>query len=133
LKHLDGRDVIIKTKPGQVIQCEGKDDESGRTMPYMMQVHNEGMPSRGNPFVKGNLYIVFHVKFPKTISVEAADQLRKLLPGANDETEYDPMEVEEHFLAEADLRQFGRGGAEEQGGEYDSDGEGAGGVQCQQS
>ena len=31
---MDGRDVIIKTKPGQVIQCEGKDDESGRTYKY---------------------------------------------------------------------------------------------------
>mmetsp|Transcript_9810 Transcript_9810/g.27919 ORF Transcript_9810/g.27919 Transcript_9810/m.27919 type:complete len:418 (+) Transcript_9810:145-1398(+) len=132
-KHLDGRDVIIKTKPGQVIQCEGKDDESGRTMPYMMQVHNEGMPSRGNPFVKGNLYVVFHVKFPQSISAEVATELRKLLPGANDEAEYDPMEVEEHFLAEADLRHFGKGGAEENGSENDSDEEGAGGVQCQQS
>jgi DnaJ family protein A protein 2 len=130
---LDGRDVIIKTKPGQVIQCEGKDDESGRTMPYMMQVSSEGMPSRGNPFVKGNLYLVFHVKFPQSIPVELAEQLRKLLPGANEEAAYDPMEVEEHFLVDADLRSFGKGGAEEHGGEYDSDEEGQGGVQCQQS
>jgi len=132
-KHLDGRDVIIKTKPGQVIQCEGKDDEHGRTMPYMMQVPNEGMPSRGNPFVKGNLYVVFHVKFPESITTELADQLRKLLPGANEEENYDAMEVEEHLLVEADLRHFGKGGAEERSEEYDSDDEGAGNVQCQQS
>ena len=98
-----------------------------------MQVANEGMPSRGNPFVKGNLYVVFHVKFPSSISADVAEQLRKLLPGANDESDYDPMEVEEHFLAEADLRHFGKGGAEENGGEYDSDDENPGGVQCQQS
>lgn len=102
-------------------------------MPYMMKVANEGMPSRGNPFVKGNLYVVFHVKFPESISVEVADQLRKLLPGANDEDEYDVMEVEEHFLVEADLRHFGKGGAEERSEEDDSDNEGGGGVQCQQS
>lgn len=131
--HLDGRDVIIKTKPGQVIQCEGTETESGRTMPYMMQVPNEGMPSRGNPFVKGNLYVVFHVKFPKSITVDLADQLRKLLPEPNEEAEYDPMEVEEHFLVEADLRHFGKGGAEEHSNEYDSDDEQGGGVQCQQS
>lgn len=101
-------------------------------MPYMMQVPGEGMPSRGNPFVKGNLYVVFHVKFPDSISPELADQLRKLLPGANEEAEYDPMEVEEHFLVDADLRHFGKGGAEESG-EDDSDEEGGGGVQCQQS
>lgn len=132
--HLDGRDIVIKTKPGQVIHCEAEEQDSGRTLPYMMQVPNEGMPSRGNPFVKGNLYIVFHVKFPNTISTEVADQLRKLLPDPNDAMEYDPMEVEEHFLEEADLRHFGKGGAAETGSEYDSDEEGGGGgVQCQQS
>lgn len=99
----------------------------------MMQVPNEGMPSRGNPFVKGNMYVVFHVKFPTSVSADVAEQLRKLLPGANEEAEYDPMEVEEHLLVEADLRLFGKGGAEEHGGEYDSDDEGQGGVQCQQS
>jgi DnaJ family protein A protein 2 len=129
---LDGRDVIIKTKPGQVIQCEAKDVDSGRTMPYMMQVSGEGMPSRGNPFVKGNLYVVFHVKFPATIAPEVAAELRKLLPDANVEEAYDPMEVEEHFMVEADLRHFGKGGAEEVT-EYDSDEEGGQGVQCQQS
>mmetsp|Transcript_62003 Transcript_62003/g.86195 ORF Transcript_62003/g.86195 Transcript_62003/m.86195 type:complete len:103 (-) Transcript_62003:33-341(-) len=102
-------------------------------MPYMMQVPNEGMPSRGNPFVKGNLYVVFHVKFPTTISSDVAEQLKKLLPDANEEAAYDPMEVEEHFLVDADLRHFGKGGAEAASGEYDSDDEGAGGVQCQQS
>jgi len=44
-----------------------------------------------------------------------------------------PMEVEEHFLAEGDLRHFGKGGAETTSGEYDSDDESPGNVQCQQS
>merc|ERR1711971_437571 len=132
--HLDGRDVIIKTKPGQVIECETKDPDSGRTMPYMMKVPHEGMPSRGNPFVKGDMYVVFHVKFPTSINPGIADKLRELLPGANEEAEYDPMEVEEHHLEPTDLRHFGKGGAAVEGGEYDSDDEdGAGGVQCQQS
>merc|ERR1712137_1136189 len=47
-KHLDGRDVVIKTKPGEVIQAEVQDPSTGRTMPYMTMVSNEGMPSRGN-------------------------------------------------------------------------------------
>lgn len=98
-----------------------------------MQVLNEGMPSRGNPFVKGNLYLIFHVEFPSSISLEVAEQLRKLLPGANLEEEYDAMEVEEHFLVDADLRHFGKGGAEERTEEEDSDNEGSGNVQCQQS
>jgi DnaJ family protein A protein 2 len=132
-KHLDGRDVIIKTRPGEVIQCESKDPSSGRTMPYMTMVPNEGMPSRGNPFVKGNLYVAFHVKFPASLAPEVAEKLRVLLPEANQEAEYDPMDVEEHFMEPADLRSFGKGGATETGGEYDSDDEQGGGVQCQQS
>jgi len=132
--HLDGRDVIIKTKPGEVIQSETKDPDSGRSMPYMMMVPNEGMPSRGNPFVKGNLYVVFHIDFPKTLSKSVTAKLRDLLPDANMEEEYDASEVEEHFMVAADLRHFGKGGAELAGGEYDSDDEdGQQGVQCQQS
>mmetsp|Transcript_11087 Transcript_11087/g.17792 ORF Transcript_11087/g.17792 Transcript_11087/m.17792 type:complete len:411 (+) Transcript_11087:151-1383(+) len=132
-KHLDGRDVIMKTKPGEVIQSETKDPDSGRSMPYMMMVPKEGMPSRGNPFVKGNLYVAFHIEFPKTVSPEVANKLRDLLPDANMEETYDPNEVEECFLEETDLRHFGKGGAEVAGGEYDSDDEEQGGVQCQQS
>jgi len=133
LKHLDGRDVIIKTKPGEVIEAETKDPVSGKTMPYMTMVANEGMPSRGNPFVKGNLYIAFHIKFPKKIDPTVADKLRELLPDPNEEAEYDPMEVEEHFMSPADLRHFGKGGAEDNSNDYDSDDEGGAGVQCQQS
>lgn len=99
----------------------------------MTKVAGEGMPSRGNPFVKGDLYVCFHVKFPKSVSKEVADKLRELLPEPNDEAEYDPMEVEEHFMEPADLRHFGKGGAAESGNQYDSDDEQEGGVQCQQS
>jgi len=131
-KHLDDRDIIIKTRPGEVIQSEAKDPDTGRSMPYMMMVPNEGMPSRGNPFIKGNLYVAFHIDFPKTLTKEVADKLRELLPDANEEEAYDPEEVEEHFLVEADLRHFGKGGAVV-ADEYDSDDEGQQGVQCQQS
>ena len=131
--HLDGRDVIIKTKPGEVIQSETKDPASGRSMPYMMMVPNEGMPSRGNPFVKGSLYLAFHIDFPKRLDKDVAAKLRDILPDANMEEDYDPNEVEEHFMEEADLRHFGKGGAEISN-EYDSDDEdGRQGVQCQQS
>jgi len=131
--HLDGRDIIIKTKPGQVIQSEAKDPDSGRSMPYMMMVSNEGMPSRGNPFVKGSLYVAFHIEFPKTLDKDVVDKLRDILPAANMEEIYDSNEVEEHFMEEADLRHFGKGGATVEN-EYDSDDDdGRQGAQCQQS
>lgn len=92
------------------------------------------MPSRGNPFVRGNLYIAFHVDFPKKLDASAIATLRQILPGANIEEEYDPHEVEEHHMDFADLRHFGKGGASMADNEYDSDEEGGPqGVQCQQS
>jgi DnaJ family protein A protein 2 len=97
-------------------------------------VKGEGMPSLGNPFVKGDLYIAFHVKFPQELAPETIEQLKKILPSDDMEEAYDAEKVEEHFMDDADLRHFGKGGAATTGGEYDSDDEdGAQGVQCQQS
>jgi DnaJ homolog subfamily A member 2 len=131
---LDDREIVIKTRPGQVIHSETH-DEQGRTLPYIMTVSNEGMPSLGNPFVKGNLFVVFHVKFPNTLAPDVVLKLRELLPNADIGAEYDPEVVEEHFLDEGDLRHFGKGGAATSNNEYDSDDEEQGqqGVQCQQS
>ena len=126
---------MIKTRPGQIIESEVHDEETGRTLPYISVVASEGMPSLGNPFVRGNLYVAFHVKFPKTLPPNIIAELNRLLPDADMAEEYDPEHVEEHFMDVADLRQFGKGGAAQQNNEYDSD-EGEGGpqgVQCQQS
>lgn len=99
-----------------------------------MTVPNEGMPSLGNPFVKGNLYIMFHIVFPDNLAPDVVNQLRELLPDAQMPVEYDPEEVEEHYLDATDVRQFGKGGAASHNNEYDSDDEdGQQGVQCQQS
>jgi DnaJ family protein A protein 2 len=131
ITHLDGRQVVIKTRPGEIIQAEIKQD--GRTLPYILMVKDEGMPSHGNPFVKGNLYIAFHVAFPKTLPQETIAALLTILPDDNMEEAYDPAEAEEHFMDPADLQHFGKGGAVSGAGEYDSDEEGAQPVQCQQS
>jgi len=137
--HLDGRDVVIKTKPGEVIQSETIDPITGQPSPCVMTVPNEGMPSRGNPFVKGNLYVAFSIDFPKKLDKDVVDKLRVLLPDANMEEEYDPMEVEEHYLETADLRHFGKGGAAISSDGYDTDedndfgGQRGNVQQCQQS
>merc|ERR1712137_1330238 len=52
IKHLDGRDIIVKTRPGEVIKAETKDVATGKTLPFTKMVKDEGMPSLGNPFVK---------------------------------------------------------------------------------
>ncbi|XP_064610449.1 dnaJ homolog subfamily A member 2-like [Liolophura sinensis] len=71
LKHLDGRDIIIKHPAGQVV-------EPG----CIKAVMGEGMPKYRNPFEKGNLYVKFEITFPESgfASAEAMKALEKLLP-----------------------------------------------------
>ena len=61
IKHLDGRDLVIKSKPGEVIKPEMNTKEA---LPFVKMLPDEGMPSKGNPFVRGNLYVMFRVEFP---------------------------------------------------------------------
>jgi DnaJ family protein A protein 2 len=135
ITHLDGRQILIKSKPGEVIKPEAG-IAGGKIMPFVKTVPGEGMPSLGNPFVKGNLYIIFRITFPgdNELSEEQIKVLREILPDPDMEVDYNDDEVEEVHMTEADLRHFGRGGAEASGnGQYDSDDEGPERVQCQQS
>jgi DnaJ family protein A protein 2 len=134
IKHLDGRDIVIKSRPGEVIKPEMNTKEA---LPFVKMLPDEGMPSKGNPFVRGNLYVMFRVKFPEDneLSEEVVKAIQKLLPEPDVPEEYDPMEVEEVHLNPADLRSFGKGGAHVSSNEAhdeDEDG-GARPVQCQQS
>jgi len=132
VKHLDGREIAIKSKPGEVIK-----PEASASHPFVKIVPNEGMPSHGNPFVKGNLYVLFRVEFPTDgeLTKKNIYQLKQLLPNPSMDIEYDKDEVEVFHLEEADVKHFGKGGAASHDNNYDSDddGEGPGQVQCQQS
>jgi len=137
--HLDGRVIVIKTKPGEIIQPEASVGTDIKMMPFTKQVPDEGLPSMGNPFVKGNLYILFKVQFPQTgeLSEDQIKALKAILPHPDDNDDMDEDDdVEVVHMEAGDLRYFGKGGSEMSGGgEYDSDDEGGGqqGVQCQQS
>lgn len=132
VKHLDGRQILIRNTPGEVIK-----PESAAGQPYTKIVANEGMPSRGNPFVKGNLYVLFRVEFPSNgeISAAAVKILKNALPSPAPELTYNEDEVEVHHLDEGDVKSFGKGGIESRSDAYDSDEEADGQqpVQCQQS
>lgn len=52
-KHLDGRELVIRQAPGNVV-------EPGSTK----MVPGEGMPRYRSPFEKGELFIKFDVEFP---------------------------------------------------------------------
>mmetsp|Transcript_9231 Transcript_9231/g.11376 ORF Transcript_9231/g.11376 Transcript_9231/m.11376 type:complete len:416 (-) Transcript_9231:9-1256(-) len=133
VKHLDNRDLIIKSKPGEVIKPES---EGG--VPFVKIVSQEGMPSHGNPFVKGNLYVLFRVQFPDDgeLSEDSIQTLKKTLPSPGMEQEYNEDEVEVVNLDQADVRNFGKGGVASQNDAYDSDDDDdcrGPGVACQQS
>jgi DnaJ family protein A protein 2 len=134
VKHLDGRILHIQSQPGEIIQPETPGGQ-----PFVKIVKDEGMPSRGNPFVRGNLFVLFRVEFPSDgeLSQEVIDALRKTLPDSQE----DRVEIEEDgdtdvvHLIHADVTNFGKGGARSERDNHDSDEEEGGGrpVQCQQS
>jgi len=135
IEHLDGRDLVVRSKPGEVIQPETDDRK-----PYAKIIPNEGMPSHGNPFVKGNLYVLFKVEFPSDGDLDAKTikQLKKLLPRPTKMTidvGLDAETTEIVHLEKGDVSSFGKGGVSHHGDTYDSDDEEGGPqpVQCQQS
>ena len=132
ITHLDKREIIIKSKPGEVIKAEA---DSQR--PFVKIVPSEGMPSHGNPFVKGDLYVLFRVEFPSDgeLKPDQVEGLKKLLPGAAMAVDYDPETAEIAHLEHADVKNFGKGGVQSHDSAYDSDDDEGGPqqVQCQQS
>ncbi|EPS61572.1 hypothetical protein M569_13222, partial [Genlisea aurea] len=69
LTHLDGRQLLVKSQPGEVVKPES-----------FKAINEEGMPMYGRPFMKGRLYIHFEVEFPDSFSAEEVDALSKVLP-----------------------------------------------------
>jgi len=133
INHLDKRELVIKSNPGEIIKAE-----SGVGVPFVKIVPQEGMPSHGNPFVKGNLYLLFRVQFPDDgdLTNNMIKGLKQLLPSPCKPLQYDENEVEIVELEHADVKNFGKGGAASQNDAYDSDdddGRGGQQVQCQQS
>lgn len=131
--HLDNRQIVIKSRPGEVIQPETQGGQ-----PFVKIVTGEGMPSKGNPFVKGNLYVLFRVEFPTDGELNDATIaiLKKTLPNPMMDLDYDEENVEICHLDSADVKNFGKGGAEAHDDGYDSDDGAEGGpgnVECRQS
>jgi len=66
LTHLDGRQLLIKSNPGEVIKPG-----------QYKAINDEGMPHHQRPFMKGRLYIHFNMEFPES-GVISPDQCRTL-------------------------------------------------------
>jgi len=122
VKHLDGRDLLLRCAPGDVI-----------TKDSIKAIENEGMPIYRNPFEKGHLYVRFEIEYPEkySLSNEQLKQLETLLPARPPFIMPVGEQVEEVNWFDFDPEQHD----EQRGGEaYDSDEENPGrgaGVQCQ--
>lgn len=131
VQHLDKREIVIKSRPGEVIK-----PESIGGQPFVKVVSGEGMPSKGNPFVKGDLYVLFTIEFPRDgeLGEETVNVLKKTLPNPKMDIEYDEDTAEICHLDSADVKNFGKGGAAVQDSNYDSDDDnGQQNVECRQS
>ena len=128
--HLDGRKLIIKNKPGEIIKpmLEGRG---------LKAVRGEGMPTLKNPFVKGNLYIVMEIAFPETLDEAAMGELKKILPSpAEKPVDENDHSFELHYVEDMEPAQQGRSSHGAAGEAYDEDDSPQGGqpgVQCRQS
>ncbi|EYC40517.1 hypothetical protein Y032_0608g593 [Ancylostoma ceylanicum] len=129
LKHLDGRTLILKNKPGDII-----------TPDCIRGIVGEGMPQRRHHDIRGNLYVKFDVAFPNDHFIEDEAKykiIESAFPPVRKITH--PPNCEEVSLMEYDEKRYrgGRGGQayEEDGSDEEMGGHGHHGpqVQCAQS
>ncbi|XP_020194848.1 chaperone protein dnaJ A6 [Aegilops tauschii subsp. strangulata] len=71
LTHLDGRQLLIKSNPGEMIKPG-----------QHKAINDEGMPQHGRPFMKGRLFVEFSVEFPEpgVLTPSQCKSLEKILP-----------------------------------------------------
>ncbi|KAG8483547.1 hypothetical protein CXB51_022450 [Gossypium anomalum] len=96
ITHLDGRQLLIKSNPGEVVK-PGKFLEVSNLKAIFYQllgfkfvklvipdsckaINDEGMPLYQRPFMKGKLYIQFTVEFPDSLSPDQVKALEAILP-----------------------------------------------------
>jgi DnaJ-class molecular chaperone len=75
IKHLDGRVLVAETPKDKVISPNS-----------VKVIEREGMPTRGNSYSRGKLYILFEIVFPEhsKITPELRSILTKVLPPPNE-------------------------------------------------
>ncbi|CAA7046426.1 unnamed protein product [Microthlaspi erraticum] len=129
LTHLDGRNLLIKSNPGEVVKPDS-----------YKAISDEGMPIYQRPFMKGKLYIHFTVEFPDSLSPDQTKAIEAVLPKPST-TQLSDMEIdecEETTLHDVNIEDEMRRKAQAQREAYDDDEDdddhpgGAQRVQCAQ-
>ena len=123
ITHLDGRKVLIKSKPGEIIK------------PGVMKTVKEcGMPFFDHPTKFGNLYIKFNIKFPKSLEESQKNALQQLFPKIVMPIK-DIDSIKEKYnmteYKESETNKFATGGNKEEEDEENDDGPRTGGVRCE--
>ncbi|KAG5238097.1 seed maturation protein [Salix suchowensis] len=120
LKHLDGRQLLIKSKTGEVVKPDSF----------------EGMPMYQRPFMKGNLYIHFTVDFPDSLTPDQVKAIETILPRPSRQlTDMELDECEETTLHDVNIEEEMRRKQQAWEEAYDKDEEmphGGQRVQCAQ-
>ncbi|XP_009596179.1 dnaJ protein homolog [Nicotiana tomentosiformis] len=96
LTHLDGRQLLIKSSPGEVIKPD-----------QYKAINDEGMPHYGRPFIKGRLYIHFNVEFPESgfLSPEKCRILETILPPGKRASDMEINDCEETTLHDVNMEE----------------------------
>ncbi|XP_020087247.1 dnaJ protein homolog 2-like [Ananas comosus] len=96
LTHLDNRQLLIKSNPGEVVKPD-----------QFKAINDEGMPIHGRPFMKGKLYIHFTVDFPEALTQEQVKALEPVLPPRSTSalTDMEVDECEETTLHDVDIEE----------------------------
>ncbi|KAL2943097.1 DnaJ protein-like protein [Bienertia sinuspersici] len=127
LTHLDNRQLLIKSQPGEVVKPDS-----------FKAINDEGMPMYQRPFMKGKLYIHFTVDFPESLAPDQCKSLEAVLPprSAPQLTDMELDECEETTLHDVNIEEeMRRKEARAQQEAYDEDEDMHGGaqrVQCAQ-
>jgi DnaJ family protein A protein 2 len=123
VQHMDGRNILIQTRPGEVLDPQ-----------FLYEVGREGMPVKNTGGVeRGNLQVQFQVVYPKTISEADAAKLKEVFGQPPVITV--PAEHEEGFLKQTHVEASKAPAAAHDDDDDDDEDQGRGqpqGAQCQQ-
>lgn len=127
LSHLDNRQLLIKSQPGEIVKPG-----------QFKAINDEGMPIYQRPIMKGKLYIHFSVELPETgtLSDEQRKALEAILPPkpAMGMTDMELDECEETTMHDVNIEEESRRRQQAQQEAYEEEEEGGGAprVQCAQ-
>lgn len=125
LTHLDGRQLLIKSNPGEVVKPDS-----------FKAINDEGMPMYQRPFMKGKLYIHFTVDFPDSLTPDQVKAIETILPRPSSQlTDMELDECEETTLHDVNIEEEMRRKQQAREEAYDEDEEMSHGgqrVQCAQ-